>query len=205
VPLPSGQEYSFVPGDAVKNLAQVLRPNRSAISGNDARRLRRKFDPTDKWMKTKGEVEKVSMMREGQPGDRARQLWARSGQVVDRTPNGHQRSGARVCPTGSGHLMNLFEVAQEISDRLTRIFLRNAQGQRPVVCPSRIGLDFRFGYASAGCTDGRGRQWAHNGSSRRPAIARCLCSTIALTCSAAKLRPGQVVSRQVVEIDRTHP
>jgi Glycosyl hydrolase family 63 C-terminal domain len=36
------------------------------------------------------------------------------------------------CPTGSGHMMNLFEVAKEISDRLTRIFLRNAQGQRPV-------------------------------------------------------------------------
>jgi hypothetical protein len=30
-------------------------------------------------------------------------------------------------PTGSGRLMNLFEVAREISDRLTRIFLRDAQ------------------------------------------------------------------------------
>src|SRR5215831_18278024 len=29
------------------------------------------------------------------------------------------------CPTGSGKLMNLFEVAKEISDRFTRIFLRN--------------------------------------------------------------------------------
>jgi hypothetical protein len=28
------------------------------------------------------------------------------------------------CPTGSGKLMNLFEVAKEIADRLTRIFLR---------------------------------------------------------------------------------
>jgi hypothetical protein len=36
------------------------------------------------------------------------------------------------CPTGSGRLMNLFEVAREISDRLTRIFLRDAHGQRPV-------------------------------------------------------------------------
>jgi hypothetical protein len=36
------------------------------------------------------------------------------------------------CPTGSGRLMNLFEVAREISDRLTRIFLRNEQGKRPV-------------------------------------------------------------------------
>jgi hypothetical protein len=36
------------------------------------------------------------------------------------------------CPTGSGKMMNLFEVSKEISDRLTRIFLRNEQGKRPV-------------------------------------------------------------------------
>jgi len=36
------------------------------------------------------------------------------------------------CPTGSGKLMNLFEVSKEISNRLTRIFLRDAHGRRPV-------------------------------------------------------------------------
>jgi len=36
------------------------------------------------------------------------------------------------CPTGSGRMMNLFEVAKEIADRLTRIFLRDEQGKRPV-------------------------------------------------------------------------
>jgi len=36
------------------------------------------------------------------------------------------------CPTGSGKLMNLFEVSNEISDRLTRIFLRDDHGRRPV-------------------------------------------------------------------------
>ena len=36
------------------------------------------------------------------------------------------------CPTGSGKLMNLFEVAREISSRLTRIFLRDKSGRRPV-------------------------------------------------------------------------
>jgi hypothetical protein len=35
------------------------------------------------------------------------------------------------CPTGSGKLMNLFEVSKEISDRLTRIFLRDERGRRP--------------------------------------------------------------------------
>src|SRR4051812_18517132 len=36
------------------------------------------------------------------------------------------------CPTGSGRMMNLFEVAKEIADRLTRIFLRDGNGRRPV-------------------------------------------------------------------------
>jgi hypothetical protein len=36
------------------------------------------------------------------------------------------------CPTGSGKLMNLFEVARELAQRLTRIFLRDAGGKRPV-------------------------------------------------------------------------
>jgi len=36
------------------------------------------------------------------------------------------------CPTGSGRKMNLYQVAEEISRRLTSIFLRNNQGRRPV-------------------------------------------------------------------------
>jgi hypothetical protein len=36
------------------------------------------------------------------------------------------------CPTGSGKHMTLFEVAQELSHRLQKIFLRDANGKRPV-------------------------------------------------------------------------
>ncbi|GGX90674.1 MGH1-like glycoside hydrolase domain-containing protein [Streptomyces minutiscleroticus] len=36
------------------------------------------------------------------------------------------------CPTGSGNRMTLFEVAKELSARLTRIFLRGEDGRRPV-------------------------------------------------------------------------
>ena len=36
------------------------------------------------------------------------------------------------CPTGSGNQMNLFEVSQEISRRLTSLFLRDESGRRPV-------------------------------------------------------------------------
>jgi hypothetical protein len=36
------------------------------------------------------------------------------------------------CPTGSGQMKTLWEVAGEISRRLTRVFLRDANGRRPV-------------------------------------------------------------------------
>lgn len=36
------------------------------------------------------------------------------------------------CPTGSGRKMNLYQVAEEISRRLTNIFLKDEDGQRPV-------------------------------------------------------------------------
>ena len=36
------------------------------------------------------------------------------------------------CPTGSGQMMTLWEVAAELSRRLTRIFLRDSGGRRPV-------------------------------------------------------------------------
>lgn len=36
------------------------------------------------------------------------------------------------CPTGSGQYMTLFEVAKELSRRLTSMFLRDANGRRPV-------------------------------------------------------------------------
>jgi hypothetical protein len=36
------------------------------------------------------------------------------------------------CPTGSGRMMNLYEVAEEISRRLASIFLRDEEGRRPV-------------------------------------------------------------------------
>jgi hypothetical protein len=36
------------------------------------------------------------------------------------------------CPTGSGRHLNLYQVAEEIARRLSAIFLRNANGERPV-------------------------------------------------------------------------
>ncbi len=36
------------------------------------------------------------------------------------------------CPTGSGQMMTLWQIADVLSNRLTRIFLRDAAGRRPV-------------------------------------------------------------------------
>ncbi len=41
------------------------------------------------------------------------------------------------CPTGSGHMMTLLEVAHELGERLTRTFLRGADGRRPVYGAAR--------------------------------------------------------------------
>jgi len=37
------------------------------------------------------------------------------------------------CPTGSGHLLTLDQVATELAQRLSRIFLKDAMGDRPVL------------------------------------------------------------------------
>jgi len=42
------------------------------------------------------------------------------------------------CPTGSGRTMTLAQVAEELSQRLTRIFLRDADGRRPVAGTNRL-------------------------------------------------------------------
>ena len=41
------------------------------------------------------------------------------------------------CPTGSGNMNDLWEVAAEISRRLTHIFLREHDGRRPVFGATR--------------------------------------------------------------------
>jgi hypothetical protein len=45
------------------------------------------------------------------------------------------------CPTGSGVLMNLYEVAEDLSDRLVTTFARDADGRRPVFGGTAIFQD----------------------------------------------------------------
>lgn len=45
------------------------------------------------------------------------------------------------CPTGSGRMMNLDEVAVELSRRLIKMFLRNGNGERPIYGGLRVFQD----------------------------------------------------------------
>jgi len=54
--------------------------------------------------------------------------------IIEALQRYHHYYGDKVkveCPTGSGNLMNLGQVATELSDRLARLFLRNPEGRRP--------------------------------------------------------------------------
>jgi hypothetical protein len=48
------------------------------------------------------------------------------------------------CPVGSGHLLTLREVAEELSRRLCRLFLRSEDGRRPVLGDHPIYADAEF-------------------------------------------------------------
>lgn len=45
------------------------------------------------------------------------------------------------CPTGSGHMMSLNDVATELSRRLIRLFVRDANGNRPIYGDQRMFQD----------------------------------------------------------------
>ena len=45
------------------------------------------------------------------------------------------------CPTGSGNFMHLRQVADELSNRLVKLFLRDSNGQRPFARASQPGID----------------------------------------------------------------
>ena len=51
------------------------------------------------------------------------------------------------CPTGSGQFLTLWEVAAELSRRLTRIFLRGENGRRQVHGPKQGNAE-RYAYRS---------------------------------------------------------
>ncbi len=68
------------------------------------------------------------------------------------------------CPSGSGQKMNLSEVADELSRRLARLFLRRPDGGRPALAGSKVGStigDFVLFYEYFNGDDGRGLGASH--------------------------------------------
>src|SRR3979411_2597664 len=57
------------------------------------------------------------------------------------------------CPTGSGRFMHMKEIANELSNRLIKLWLRDGNGQRPFerAMGSSVGEPVRF----PGTTDGK--------------------------------------------------
>jgi hypothetical protein len=55
--------------------------------------------------------------------------------IIESLQRYHHYLGDKVkveCPTGSGQMMTLGQVAEELSHRLTRLFVRKDDGSRPV-------------------------------------------------------------------------
>jgi hypothetical protein len=110
------------------------------------------------------------------------------------------------CPTGSGKYLNLFEVAMEISRRLSSIFLRDAQGKRPVYGGSKKFQDdphwrdyilfYEYFHGENGAGLGASHQTGWTGL-----IARVLDLSARLTpedaMKSAKTLLGEMTRRQV--------
>ena len=92
------------------------------------------------------------------------------------------------CPTGSGQRMTLFEVAHEISRRLSGIFLRDEPGRRPVYGGSKSSRRTRTGATrSSSMSTSMGTMAPVSG----PAIRRAGRGSwpASWICSAARTRP----------------
>ena len=116
------------------------------------------------------------------------------------------------CPTGSGRQMTLYQVAQELSRRLTSIFLRNNEGRRPVYGDARkfqedphwrdLILFYEYFHGDNGAGLGASHQTGWTGSSRE----RCICLAQsgravagdgqARVLSTGRRRPDRSTSRQ---------
>ena len=104
------------------------------------------------------------------------------------------------CPTGSGKMMNLFEVAKEISDRLTRIFLRDGSGRRPVYGGTEkfqtdphwrdhiLFYEYFHGDNGAGLGASHQTGWTGAGGEADPAVRAARCGEAARGRQGCRLR-----------------
>jgi len=109
------------------------------------------------------------------------------------------------CPTGSGRQMNLYQVAEEISNRLSRIFLRDKNGKRPVYGGSKkfqedphwrdLILFYEYFHADNGAGIGASHQTGWTGI-----IARTM-HLFATTTAEQVLDVGKFAA--VIEVEKT--
>jgi hypothetical protein len=103
------------------------------------------------------------------------------------------------CPTGSGNYMTLFEVAHEIGRRLSSIFLRNANGKRPVYGGTKkfqddpYWRDYILFYEYFHGDDGTGLGASHQ-TGWTGLIARSLDLFARMTAESALRDPKRVIS-----------
>jgi len=109
------------------------------------------------------------------------------------------------CPTGSGRQMNLYEVAAELSRRLSSIFLRGPDGRRPVYGGTREfqedphWRDLLLFYEYYGGDDGAGLGASHQ-TGWSGAIAR-LMHVFATTTSEEVLLRGKMAVADETPLD----
>jgi hypothetical protein len=118
------------------------------------------------------------------------------------------------CPTGSGKYMTLFEVAKEISQRLSKMFLRDSSGNRPVYGGTRkfqedphwkdYILFYEYFHGDNGAGLGASHQTGWTGL-----IARALDLFARLTPEAAMETPAKTMAemtrKQVAQLLRCTP
>lgn len=108
------------------------------------------------------------------------------------------------CPTGSGNYMTLFEVSKEIGRRVSSIFLREANGQRPVYGGTKkfqedphwrdYVLFYEYFHGDNGAGLGASHQTGWTGL-----IARILDLSARLTPEAAMLPPAVLLGEMTRE------
>jgi len=108
------------------------------------------------------------------------------------------------CPTGSGKYLTLFEVAKEIANRLSKIFLRDENGRRPVYGGSKKFQDdphwrdyilfYEYFHGDNGAGLGASHQTGWTGL-----IARSLDLFARLTPEAALVTPQRAIAEMTRE------
>jgi hypothetical protein len=111
------------------------------------------------------------------------------------------------CPTGSGRLMNLYQVAEELSRRLANIFLKDSNGRRPVYGGSRkfqedphwrdLVLFYEYFHGDNGAGLGASHQTGWTGI-----VARGL-HLFATTTAEQVLHAGRIAA--VIEVRKVEP